>query len=285
MAHYAIDKSAIANELRFHYRDWGGHGWPVLLLHEAAATSHSWDLTAPLLVEEARVIAMDLRGHGRSDKPDSAYTFEEVGGDVLTLLEALSFERPVLVGHGWGANVALWLAATQPDQISGLILVDGALIDLRNQSWDEMLRRFGPPKSTPVAAEEFRETLVARAPQGLISPAVEAAILANYEIDSENLLHRRLPAEYHLRLLKAMWEQPLADLYRKLTCPVLMLPARWEGREDQDHITLNQKGAEQAEALLADVEVIWLEKSIHDLPLQRPHRLAEEILRFLHDRL
>src|ERR1051325_6162925 len=110
MAHFAIDKTLTANDLRFHYRDWNGHGWPTLLLHGLAATSHMWDLVAPLL-DTSRTNALDLRGHGLSDKPDCPYTFDEIGGDVLAALDAMHFERPILVGHSWGAQVALWVAA------------------------------------------------------------------------------------------------------------------------------------------------------------------------------
>ncbi len=286
MAYYAIDKTLTIKELRFHYRDWNGHGWPTLLLHGISSTSHIWDLVAPLLAEESRTIALDLRGHGQSDKPDSDYTFDQIADDVADILSELQYERPVLVGHSWGAHVGLHLAAMYPDRIGGLIMVDGGIVDLgKNASWEDMLAKHTPPKLDGQPADAFREMLVSRTPQGLISPAVEAAIMANFEIDAENRIHRRLPVEYHLRILKTLWEQRLEPLYEKLTCPTLLLPVRWEGRDDADQLAQKTLGAELAEKVIADVEVVWLEKSIHDVPLQRPHRLAEEIRRFIKEQL
>src|SRR5512139_3458762 len=93
MASYAIDKNITISDLRFHYRDWGGHGWPILMLHGLASTSHIWDLVAPLLVDDARVIAFDLRGHGQSDKPDGDYSFEAVVGDVNETLREIQMEH------------------------------------------------------------------------------------------------------------------------------------------------------------------------------------------------
>ncbi len=285
MAHYAIDKTLTIDELRFHYRDWDGHGWPVLLLHGLSSTAHIWDLVAPLLVEEARAVALDLRGHGRSDKPDGDYGFPTVGGDVRRVLAELQFDCPVIVGHSWGASIGLWLAATYPDEIGGLVMVDGGLIDLGSLSWDETLRRLTPPALNGTPVEEFRAMIVSQSPQGIVSPAVEAALLANFEIDAENRIHRRLPVEFHLRILRAMWEQRLPDLYRKVTCPVLILPARWKDRDDAEMLSHKEKGAAEAESLFADVEVVWVDESIHDMPLHHPHRLAEEIGRFIRERL
>jgi len=282
---YAIDKTLTVNNLRFHYRDWGGRGWPLLLLHGLASTSHIFDLTASLLVEEFRVFALDLRGHGQSDKPDADYTFEAVGGDVRGVIEALGLERPILVGHSWGAAVGLWLAAVFPALIGGLVMVDGGLADLSSLSWEETLKRLSPPQLAGMLVSDFREMIVERAPQGLITPAVEAAILANFEIDAEGKIQPRLPYEYHLRILRAMWEQRLPELYEKVICPVLILPARRKDHEDPALLAAKERGAAQAEELVADVEVVWLDNTIHDVPLQRPHRLAEEIRRFVQERV
>ncbi len=286
MAQYAIDKTLTVNELSFHYRDWDGRGWPTLLLHGLSSTSHIWDLVAPLLTEEARTVALDLRGHGQSEKPDGDYGFNAIAQDVLGVLHALQFERPVIVGHSWGAYVALWLAAHAPERVGGIVMLDGGLINLgQSMTWEQTLKRLTPPSLDGMPVEEFRQMLVSRTPQGLLSPAVEAAIMANFEIDAEERLHRRLPLDFHLRILRAMWEARLTDLYPRVICPALVLPVRWVGRDEPDHLAQKEKGAAEAERLLADVEVRWLEESIHDVQLQHPHRLAEEIRRFIRERL
>ena len=106
---FAIDKTVTTGDLRFHYRDWGGRGWPVVLLHGLASTSHSWDLVAPLLVEHARVIALDLRGHGLSDKPDEGYDFETLSADVFEIASQLIVHTDARDGLSSGvlANIAM----------------------------------------------------------------------------------------------------------------------------------------------------------------------------------
>lgn len=282
---FAIDKTLTAGDLRFHYRDWGGRGWPVLLLHGLAATSHIWDLVAPLLVEEARVVALDLRGHGQSDKPDADYDFDAVGGDVFDAIAELELDNPVIVGHGWGANVGLWVAARDLEVLSGLVLVDGGVVDLDDLSWQETVERMSPAPVSGTPLGTFRATLMERTPQGLITPAVEAAIMANFEIDADNLIHRRLPREYHVRILRALWETRLAPLYEQITCPVLLLPCRRDGDEPDDMLRRKQDGVRRATELLADAEIRWLDDTMHDAPLQRPHRVAEAIIRFIRERI
>ena len=68
--------------LSFHYRDWGGFGQEIVLLHGLASTCHIWDLVAPLLAQDYRVVAMDQRGHGASAKPEEGYDFATVSRDL-----------------------------------------------------------------------------------------------------------------------------------------------------------------------------------------------------------
>jgi pimeloyl-ACP methyl ester carboxylesterase len=281
-AHFAIDKSLTVNTLHFHYRDWGGRGWPVMLLHGLASTSHIWDLTAPLLIDEARVVAFDQRGHGQSDKPDGSYSFETISKDVLGALVELQMERPVIIGHSWGALVGLWIAANHPDEISGLVMLDGGLNEPGSQmTWEETLEKLSPPDLDGMPVDEFRDRVTSHSPQGLITPAVESAILANFEIDMDNLIHPRLPRTYHERILHAIWQLRLEELYDQVTCPTLILPARWPERDDAAHLAQKEAGAANALQHIVDVEVIWLEETIHDAPLQRPLLVAEHIKKFV----
>ena len=102
------------NGLRFHYRDWGGYGHPFVLLHGLASTAHIWNLTAPLLAQRFRLFALDQRGHGQSAKPEDGYDFSSTAGDLSAFIEALDLERPVIVGHSWGGNVAIQFAVDYP---------------------------------------------------------------------------------------------------------------------------------------------------------------------------
>src|SRR5215218_5264651 len=137
-------------------RDWGGGGQPLVLLHGLASNARIWDGVAPRLVGAGlRVVALDLRGHGESDQPDDGYDFASVGRDLSSALAALELERPVLVGHSWGAHVALQYAVDRPGALAGLVLVDGGLrsaAEFAGPTREDARRRLAPPRfAVPLA--------------------------------------------------------------------------------------------------------------------------------------
>ncbi|MGC2762877.1 MAG: alpha/beta hydrolase [Candidatus Binatus sp.] len=115
-----------AEGLKLHYLDWGGDPdkRTFVLLHGGAAHAHWWDGVAPMLTPYGRVLALDFRGHGRSQWADSgnygppAY-LKDVGG----LIDSLG-TRVVLVGHSMGGAVAQWVAVTHPELLDALVIVD-----------------------------------------------------------------------------------------------------------------------------------------------------------------
>ncbi len=114
---------------RFHYLHWGRAGLPqAVLLHANCASAASWTRVAAALADDFEVFAPDLRGHGASAAA-SWYGLRAAADDVVDLLDALELDRPLLVGHSWGAAVALVLASgaesdAPPPALSGLVLED-----------------------------------------------------------------------------------------------------------------------------------------------------------------
>ena len=122
---------------RIHFLDWGGAEGPgVVLVHGLAASAWAWIAVARRVAAAGRrSIAMDLRGHGLSDAPTAtgAYELDELSGDVVAVAEgsgALEDGSVVLVGHGFGAEVAAAAAARLGDRCARLVLVDGGLADV-----------------------------------------------------------------------------------------------------------------------------------------------------------
>ena len=112
--------------LKLHYLDWGGDPdkHTFVLLHGGAAHVHWWDGVAPLLTPYGRVIALDFRGHGRSQWAKSGvYGPPAYLNDVRGLIDHLG-TRVILVGHSMGGAVAQWVAVTHPDLLEALIIVD-----------------------------------------------------------------------------------------------------------------------------------------------------------------
>ena len=284
MQSYPQDEWTRYGGLRMHVRNWGGKGRPVVLLHGLASTSRIWDFVAPLLARDFAVIAVDQRGHGDSGKPDQGYDFASVSGDVAALLAGRGIERPVLVGHSWGADVALELAVAHPKLPQGIVFVDGGTIDAsaRYDTLDDALAQMAPPDFTGVTPQQFMErvrsggqwaTLI-----GQHGPSAEEIILGNFERLDDGTIRAKLSRDNHLRIIKALWDHHPSELYPQVTCPVLMMPARQRGDPDAYERTLaRSQSIAAAERLLPHSKTVWLEDSIHDVPVQRPELVAETI--------
>lgn len=269
--------------LRFHYRDWGGSGRSVVLLHGLASNCHIWDLAAPLLAERFSVVALDQRSHGETTGTDDGYDFASIADDLKLFLEACGLERPILVGHSWGGNTALQLGATHPDLTSGLVFVDGGILSVRSRpeiTWEEVERNMAPPDLTHLTIEE----LVTRAREmrwgGMWRPEVETVLRASFQAQPDGTIRPRLHRERHMKIVRAFWDQRPRDLFPKVKVPVLILPTRRQGEEPRDagNRILKEEMVAQAEALLPRARTVWLEDSIHDVPLQRPELVVGCIL-------
>ncbi|MEM8565425.1 MAG: alpha/beta hydrolase [Bacteroidota bacterium] len=103
----------------------GGSGPPVLLLHGAPESHVMWKDLAPELAKNYTVIAPDLRGYGRSDKPDKGdYSKRKMAQDQIDLMRKLSFEKFSVVSHDRGSHVARRLAKDYPDAVEKMVIMD-----------------------------------------------------------------------------------------------------------------------------------------------------------------
>lgn len=114
---------ATVNGIRTHYLR-GGDGPPVVLLHGWPQTSHCWHKIFGALAEEHTVIAPDLRGYGRTDKPRDGYDKRTMAADVSELVRTLGFDQVSVVGHDRGGRVAHRWALDRPDQVTRLAVLD-----------------------------------------------------------------------------------------------------------------------------------------------------------------
>ena len=274
---YSIETGA----LRLSVRDHPGGSPPILALHGLASNARWWDLVAARLSPRWRVIAPDLRGHGRSDRPETGYSFAEVVDDLRALVEAAGLDRVIVAGHSWGAAVALWFAAALPERAIGCVCVDGGAASMREHfpTWAEAEERLRPPRTSGLTEETVR----AWAASGPLAEGGDAAaageiLLGNFEEEGEDgTLRPRLSMEHHMEIARRMYELDAFELMARVSCPVLFVPARsgpWP-------VEAKAAGLQRARDVLGSrAQIEWLDGG-HDLPVQRPAKLAKAIGAFL----
>jgi pimeloyl-ACP methyl ester carboxylesterase len=120
-----IMKKVKGDGIKINLAIWETAGQPILCIHGITANCRCWDTLAEALAPEYRVMAMDLRGRGQSDKPPTGYALEYHVQDINCLLNNLKIERAVIMGHSLGAFIGLAFAAEFSERVDRLILVDG----------------------------------------------------------------------------------------------------------------------------------------------------------------
>lgn len=252
---------------------------PFLLVHGLASNARLWDGVAPRLAAAGHAVAaVDLRGHGRSDKPDTGYDFATISEDLRALIAALEFDRPIIAGQSWGAGVVLDFAVRHSTLTRGIVLVDGGLTDLRDAfpTWDICWQRLAPPQlvGLPMSDVEgyFHQNHADWPIEGL------AGSLANFEVRADRTIAPWLTRERHRAILESMWGQRTVELWAALRVPALIVPV--DGGED-DWTSAKRAGALAAELALRSSGVPgrtrWFSGD-HDIHAQHPAELAEALL-------
>ncbi len=109
---------------RVRYLDTGGEGEPVVMIHGFASSLETWDAVRPAIEKNRRIISMDLKGFGWTDRPEGDYSPEAQARLVLGLMTQRGVDRATIVAHSWGASVALAVALMSPERVQRMALYD-----------------------------------------------------------------------------------------------------------------------------------------------------------------
>ncbi|HVF20083.1 MAG TPA: alpha/beta hydrolase [Mycobacteriales bacterium] len=256
---------------------WSGAGTPVVLLHGLASQRRFWNLVVPGLAG-LPVVALDQRGHGESDSPDSGYDTRTIVRDVGTALDALGISRAVVVGHSWGATVACSFAAAHPERTLAVVAVDGG-ISTPSARWsrDEARAALAPPQFT-LPPEDLPGLLSQGPLQRWWSAEVEAAVLPIFGVADDGLARSRLRLDHHLAVVDALWDYDPAATLAAIQAPTWIAVAQPVGVPDDEAGRAwreeKQAGLALATAALREPRVVILAGAIHDVPLQWPALVA-----------
>jgi 3-oxoadipate enol-lactonase len=161
---------AETGEVRLNYRFDGPEKAPVILLSNSLGTNLSmWDPQATVLCEKFGVLRYDTRGHGLSSVTPGSYTIEQLGRDVIALLDALKIESAHFCGLSMGGMIGMWLGVNAANRVKGLVLCNTAARIGTAETWNARIKdvkeRGMAAIATTVVLRWFSENFVKKSPE------------------------------------------------------------------------------------------------------------------------
>jgi pimeloyl-ACP methyl ester carboxylesterase len=270
---------------RIHFLDWGGPGGGgVLLIHGLSNTAWSWTPVARRLRAVRHVVAMDLRGHGLSDAPTEGYDPPTFADDVAAAAEgsgllATPDDRAVLAGHGFGAIVAAWAAASLGDRCAGLVLVDGGWESLEAASGvdvEEFLRGLDEPPEVMRSMAAFLADRAAFDPATWDADQERAARATVVETHAGKVVPSTRPHAAEASVRAMFRYDPLATL-PSVIAPIVAIAAA-DDEEGSRERALTAASDARAAAGRSRIRAASFGRDGHNLMRYRPEAVSAAIL-------
>lgn len=245
---------------------------PFVLVHGLASNLRLWDGVAEALHTRGHtVVAVDQRGHGRSDAPESTYGMDTAVDDLRALLAALAVPRPVLAGQSWGGNVVLELGWRHPEAVRGIACVEGGVIELADwfPTWEACLTALTPPRLDHLTPAELEARLRAGSPE--LPDRAIAAALACFRVREDGRVEPHLARHRHLQIVRSLWEHRPSTRWATLRTPALLVLA---DTGDAARTAAKRRAEARARAEAPRLRAQWFAPAHHDVHAQFPDRVA-----------
>jgi len=226
-----------ANQIELQIREYEHEGDAIIFLHFGGANLMTWQRVVPYFQDQYRLILVDLRGHGKSDKPETGYHIDEMASDVVGVIQYLKLERVHIVGSSLGAEVGLSIAANYPDKVISLVC-DGALHS-----------EYGPYGTWDGSEKDFDEHVANRLEKirndpETVFPSIDALVDDRREVFekygwwneyiealerygaykvNEGKYARGMGKQATENYMKYYFQYRFEDYYKRVKCPLLML--------------------------------------------------------------
>lgn len=257
MAHFEHDGCSL------HYEEYG-QGTPLLLLHGLGSSCRDWEYQIPAFAARYRVIALDIRGHGRSDKPRERYSIRGFSADVEALIEHLNLGPVHVIGLSMGAMIGFQLAVDHPQLLKSLCIVNSApqvKVQSANDVWQYA-------KRWTLARLVSMQTLGSALARNLF-PAPEQAHLREKMAKRFGQNDKRA----YLASFDAIVGWGVQHKLSRITCPTLVVSA------DRDYTPVALK--EAYVRLIPNARLVVINDSRHATPLDQPELFNRTALEFV----
>jgi pimeloyl-ACP methyl ester carboxylesterase len=253
-------------------RDFGGHGAPIVLLHGLAGHAGEWEDTAERLANDARVWALDARGHGLSERRPSDLSHRARVDDVAFVLDQLELDPVVLVGQSLGGLTGVSVAARHSELVRGLVLVEASPsdgTDARTMAEDmgEALRRWPVPFRSREAAVIFFASRFGN--------QLAAELWAAGLEETDDGWRPQFDVDLMVETLLVVLSEPTWPDWENVVCPTLIVRG--------ENGTLTAKTAAEMVARHARAQTVEVAEAGHDLHLEQPEKWSRVLTRFLND--
>jgi pimeloyl-ACP methyl ester carboxylesterase len=262
---------ATANGIKIYYET-HGHGQPLVLISGIGYTSWQWHRMIPLLAGHFQVIAFDNRGIGQTDKPAGPYTAHMLAADTVGLLDALTIEKAIIMGHSMGGFIAQALALEFPHKVEKLILCS---------------TNFGGPHHVPITPEAMKVLTdvssdpVTRFKNGLYISTAPGWAEKNPQMIQEWVEWRAAnpiePAPYQAQLTIGLGllqeEAAFENQLHRIKIPTLILFGEYD-------MVVPPANASLLAEKIANSKVVILPNAGHFFPIEVPEAASQAVIEF-----
>ena len=246
-----------------HYEEYG-HGNPLILIHGLGSSCQDWEMQVPVLARHYRLIVVDVRGHGRSDKPRERYSIQGFTFDLLALIEHLDLSPAHVVGLSMGGMIAFQLAVDDPARVRSLCIVNSAP-EVKVRSADD----YWQWAKRWTLARVLSLSTIGKALSERLFPKPQQADLRHKMAERWAKNDKRA----YLASFDAIVGWGVQERLSRVTCPTLVISA------ERDYTPVALK--EAYVRLLSDAHLVVIADSRHATPLDQPHRFNQTLLEFL----
>ena len=243
---------------RIHYKSYGKGKDALVLIHGWGSNLTFWRDQIPEFAKRNRVIALDLPGHGESDKPQIAYSMDLFANAIDAVLRDAKVDRAVVVGHSMGTPVARQFYRKYPQKTLAIVIVDGGLRPFGTKEMrEQFMAMFRGPNYKEAGAQMFAQMIAT------LPAADQERVKASFSNTPQHVL------------VSAMESMSQDSLYGpdKMNVPVLAILAKspfWQPDTE-----------EFFRSLAPDFELHWFEGVGHFVMMEKPKEFNEMVLAFL----